>query len=197
VQQRCGSSMTSRMLIAAVLAVVAAPAAGQLKHEQALAHIKTKGYITATELRAHLAEEHREHFEYHRQKILEAVTELEKELPLFDTDGDGLVSPDECKMQSYKRKQMHVIDTGIGPGMLMYANDENFAAADTNGDGKLSMDEMMEHHREKIDEDTLIGWSALDLMRVADKDEDGKVTDKEAEGVMGAFKHHLHHDADL
>ena len=40
--------MTSRMLIAAVLAVVAAPAAGQLKHEQALAHIKTKGYITAT-----------------------------------------------------------------------------------------------------------------------------------------------------
>lgn len=193
----CASLMKSCMRIAAVLAFIAAPVAGQLKHEEALAHIKSKGYVTATELRAHLAEEHREHFEHHRQKILEAVKELEKEMPLFDTDNDGLVSPDECKMQSFQRKQMHVIDSGIGPGMLMYANDENFAAADTDGDGKLSMDEMMAHHREKIDEDTLIGWSALDLMRVADTDEDGKVTDNEAENALSAFKHHLHHDADL
>eukprot|EP01043_Picozoa_sp_COSAG02_P096036 COSAG02_NODE_32353_length_517_cov_2.198565_2_plen_45_part_01 len=45
------------MLMVAALAVVAVPVAAQLKHEEALAHIKTKGYVTATELRAHLAEE--------------------------------------------------------------------------------------------------------------------------------------------
>jgi hypothetical protein len=179
------------------LALPQRAAAQPQKHEEALKHIKSKGYVTATELRAHLAEEHREHFEWHRKKILEAVSELQHELPLFDADGDGLVSPVEFKMQSHEQKRMSIIDTGIGPGMLMYANDDNFVAADTNGDGQLSMDEMMEHHREKIDEETLIGWSTLDLMRVADTDEDGTVTSEEADGVLSAFKHHLHHEADL
>ena len=34
---------------------------GDGNHNMALAHIKQKGFVTATELRAHLAEEHREH----------------------------------------------------------------------------------------------------------------------------------------
>jgi Ca2+-binding EF-hand superfamily protein len=75
--------------------------------------------------------------------------------------------------------------------MLMYANDDNFAAADTNSDGKLSMDEMVTHHKEKIDAATLIGWAATDIMRVADKDDDGKVSNEEAMVSMSAFKHHL------
>ena len=37
------------------------------------------------------------------------------EMPVFDKDEDGFVTPEECKWISYEKKQMHVIDSGIGP----------------------------------------------------------------------------------
>ena len=167
------------------------------KHHVAVSHIKSKGHVTATELRAHLAAEHREHFEHERAKMLAAIDTLQHDMPRYDRDKDGFLDANEAKFAVRNMPSpMTVIEQGIGPGMMMYSNDANFAAADTNGDQKLSMEEMTAHHKEKIDEDMMIGWAAMDLMRVADKDEDEKLTGEEAEKVLTAFKRHLHHGAD-
>ena len=37
---------------------------------------------------------------------------------------------------------------------------------------------MVTHHKEQIDAETLIGWASLDLMRVADHDNDGQVSEQ-------------------
>lgn len=76
----------------------------------------------------------------------------------------------------------------------MYGNDENFAEADTNNDGRLTGEEVVAHHKEKVDAEKFIGWAALDLMRVTDTDKDGTLHAHELEPHVGVYKHHVHNE---
>lgn len=39
-----------------------------------------------------------------------------------------------------------------------------------------------------------MGWAAMDLMRVADADNDGTLKHEELEGHLGIYRHHFHNE---
>jgi hypothetical protein len=77
--------------------------------------------MNVVELTQHLKEEHLEYFERKRARLMARIHSLDHDMPRYDADGDGFVSRGEA-VEASNELDATVVESGIGPGILMYGN---------------------------------------------------------------------------
>jgi hypothetical protein len=101
----------------------------------------------------------------------------------LDGNSDGFLTLDEFKDKGAYAGMM----TG---GAAWYGQEKKFKEADTDGDNKLTIEEMVEHHKKSVTVDLYMDMIMRDLMG-ADKDKDDTISEGEFYRFRRVFEEHF------